>query len=84
MTKQKQKSRQDQYEIFLNLQHYFAAGALTNIAFLSSAAPSFSKNISIFGSGSKNDKNDSIISQLKIFMNVKDTLGLETFNPLGL
>ena len=47
------------YEIFLNLQHYFVAGALTPISRLrlvSSAAPSFSKNISIFGSGSKNDK----------------------------
>ena len=39
---------------------------------------------SIFGSGSKNYKNDCINSQLNPFMNLKDTLGLEAFNPLGL
>ena len=50
------KSRQDLYEIFLNLQHYFAAGALTNITLLSSAAPSFSKNISIFEQNKKMTK----------------------------
>ena len=58
VTKQ-QKSRLALYEIFLNLQHYFAADALTpisNLTLVSSAALYFSNNISIFGSGSKNDK----------------------------
>ena len=56
MTKQ-QNSRSAMYEILLNLQQYFAAGTLTAIlklTLVSSAAPS--KNIPIFGSGSKNHK----------------------------
>ena len=58
----KQKKQIGSVWDFLNLQLYFAEGALTPISkstFLCSTSlcsPSFSKNISIFGSGSKNNK----------------------------
>ena len=53
-----------------------------NIAFF--CCPLFFKKYFNLWVRLKNDKNGCINSHLNPFMNLKDTLGAETFNPLGL